>query len=214
MSFDQSAEFATGWVMGSVRSIDSRKHRQIIDAAVVEFQEKGFSGASMDRVSARANVSKRTVYKYFSSKENLFAAIVEIFSEYFAEMAEIQYDPNRPIRDQLTDLGWAEGEILMSPEIMSMARMLISETLRNPALAHEAEGKIDKTKAFNTLMRGAAETGQLHLPNPDAAASEYLSLIKGKAFWPVMLGADIVSRDEMWDIIEKSVDMIMARYSP
>ena len=199
--------------MNSLGSVGSQKHRQIIDAAVVEFQEKGFSGASMDRVSARADVSKRTVYKYFSSKENLFAEIVEIFSEYFAEMAEIQYDPERPIRDQLIDLGWAEGEILMSPEIMSMARMLISETLRNPSLASEAQGKIDKTKAFNTLMRGAAETGQLDLPNPDAAASEFLALIKGKAFWPVILGADLVSREEMRDIIEKSVDMIMARYS-
>ena len=191
----------------------SRKRRQIIDAAVVEFQQKGFSGASMDRISARADVSKRTVYKYFASKENLFFEIVEIFSEYFAEMAEIQYDPDRPIRDQLIDLGWAEGEILMSSEIMSMARMLISETLRNPELACEAQGKIDKTKAFNTLMRGAAETGQLDLHDPDAAASEFLALIKGKAFWPVMLGADIVSRDEMRDIIEKSVDMIMSRYS-
>ncbi len=199
--------------MNRLGSICSQKHRQIIDAAVVEFQEKGFTGASMDRVSARADVSKRTVYKYFSSKENLFSEIVEIFSQYFAEMAEIQYDPERPIRDQLIDLGWAEGEILMSPEIMSMARMLISETLRNPALAHEAQGKIDKTKAFNTLMRGAAATGQLSLSDPDAAASEFLSLIKGKAFWPVMLGADLVSRDEMEGIIEKSVDMIMARYS-
>jgi len=200
--------------MDSLGSIGRQKYRQIIDAAVVEFQEKGFSGASMDRVSARADVSKRTVYKYFSSKENLFSEIVEIFSEYFAEMAEIQYNPDRPIREQLIDLGWAEGEILMSPEIMSMARMLISETLRNPALACEAQGKIDKTKAFNTLMRGAADTGQLDLTDPDSAASEFLALIKGKAFWPVMLGADLVSRDEMRDIIEKSVDLIMARYGP
>ncbi|MEM1350700.1 MAG: TetR/AcrR family transcriptional regulator [Pseudomonadota bacterium] len=200
--------------MCNLSSIGRQKHKQIIDAAVAEFQEKGFCGASMDRVSTRADVSKRTVYKYFSSKENLFNEIVEIFSLYFAEMAETKYDAHRPIREQLTDLGWAEGEILMNPEIMAMARMLISETLRNPCLAAEAQGKIDKTKAFSTLMRGAADTGQLDLPDPDAAASEFLTLIKGRAFWPVMLGADLVSRDEMRDIIEKSVDLIMARYKP
>ncbi|MEO1025671.1 MAG: TetR/AcrR family transcriptional regulator [Pseudomonadota bacterium] len=195
-------------------STGRQKHKQIIDAAVAEFQEKGFSDASMDRVSMRADVSKRTVYKYFSSKENLFNEIVEIFSQYFAEMAEIQYQAERPIRDQLIELGWAEGEILMNPEIMAMARMLISETLRNPCLAAEAQGKIDKTKAFSTLMRGAAETGQLEVSDPDAAATEFLALIKGKAFWPVMLGADPVSRDEMQDIIERSVEMITARYVP
>ncbi|MEM9638070.1 MAG: helix-turn-helix domain-containing protein, partial [Pseudomonadota bacterium] len=39
------------------------KRAQIIEAAVQEFQDNGFAAASMDVISARAGVSKRTLYK-------------------------------------------------------------------------------------------------------------------------------------------------------
>jgi TetR/AcrR family transcriptional regulator of autoinduction and epiphytic fitness len=48
-------------------AISDDKRGQILDAAVAEFQERGFAGASMDRIAERANVSKRTVYNHFDS---------------------------------------------------------------------------------------------------------------------------------------------------
>ena len=45
------------------------KRSQILKAAELEFQEHGFQTTSMDRISARAGASKRTVYKHFESKE-------------------------------------------------------------------------------------------------------------------------------------------------
>lgn len=190
----------------------SPKRDQIIEAAVVEFQEKGFAAASMDRISAAAEVSKRTVYKHFESKENLFRSIVAILSERISEGLNIRYQTGVPIRDQLTELAWAEGQLLISPDVMSMARMVVSETLRNPELAAETQGKIDSTSSIIDMMRDATEDGQLDITDPAAAAQEFLALIKSKAFWPVLFGADIVTEAEMAKIVESSVSMILDHY--
>jgi TetR/AcrR family transcriptional regulator of autoinduction and epiphytic fitness len=61
-------------------ALTDEKRAQIIDAAVAEFQELGFAGASMDRIAARAQVSKRTVYRHFDGKEALFRAILELMA--------------------------------------------------------------------------------------------------------------------------------------
>lgn len=192
----------------------SPKRRAILDAAIAEFQEKGFVSASMDRISARAEVSKRTVYKHFESKENLFRAIVDLLSERLADVQEVRYIPGQPIRDQLLALGRAEGRLLMSPDVMAMARMLVSETLRNPELAEAAQGKIDKTAAFVAMFEAAHADGALVLDNPTDAAGEFLGLIKAKAFWPVIFGAEIATAEEMAQIVSRSVELILSRYAP
>ncbi|WP_317057358.1 TetR/AcrR family transcriptional regulator [Roseovarius rhodophyticola] len=188
------------------------KRVQIIDAAVAEFQENGFADASMDRISTRASVSKRTLYKHFESKENLFRSIVLELSDRFAGMQEIRYVSERDIRDQLLDLAWAEGRILLRSDVMAMARMIISETLRNPKLAEEAQGKLDKTATFIRMLKDADLDGQLSVGDPDAAGQEFIGLIKAKAFWPMLFTGSVVSEAEMTQIVESAVDMMMSRY--
>lgn len=48
----------------------------IVAAAETLFVEKGFDAASMDEVAKRAEFTKRTLYQYFPSKEDLYAAAV------------------------------------------------------------------------------------------------------------------------------------------
>ncbi|NOE25503.1 TetR/AcrR family transcriptional regulator [Ruegeria sp. HKCCD6157] len=198
--------------MNECSAQNASKRAQIIEAAVAEFQEKGFAAASMDRISARAEVSKRTLYKYFESKENLFRSIVVELSNRFAEVLEIRYEKGRDIRTQLTELAWAEGRILMRPDVIAMARMVISETLRNPTLAAEAQGKLDKTATFIAMLKDAAEDGQLRIDDPERAGREFIGLIKARAFWPMLFTGGVLSEAEMTETIESSVQMVMSRY--
>lgn len=50
--------------------------KDIIDAAEKVFFEKGFSNATMDDVAEEAEFSKRTIYVYFRSKEQLYFEIM------------------------------------------------------------------------------------------------------------------------------------------
>ena len=119
------------------------KREQIFQAAVAEFQEKGFRDASMNRVSERAGASKRTVYKHFESKEKLFQELVRRHWARFASSLEVTYEKGRNIRDQLTDLGHAQGKLFTSPDIMAMTKLVMSEVLRSPELVEENQQKTD-----------------------------------------------------------------------
>lgn len=52
------------------------KEKQIIEAARMLFNKYGFKKVTMDEIAREANVTKRTVYSYFSSKEELFKCII------------------------------------------------------------------------------------------------------------------------------------------
>lgn len=53
------------------------RERQILDAAVTVFSERGYHEASMDEISDVAGVSKPMIYAYLGSKEDLFAACIQ-----------------------------------------------------------------------------------------------------------------------------------------
>lgn len=188
------------------------KREQIFEAAVAEFQEKGFRDASMDRVSARAGASKRTVYKHFESKEKLFQELVRRHWARFALSLEVTYQKGRDIRDQLTDLGRAQGQLFTSPEVMATTKLVMSEVLRSPELVEEDKQKTDYKRYVQAMLRDAVEDGQLKTDDPNAAADEFIALIKGKAFWPVILGAPVVTEAEMNKIVEDGVAMVMSHY--
>jgi AcrR family transcriptional regulator len=50
------------------------RERQILDAALAVFAERGFQHASMDAVAERVGVTKPVVYTHFGSKEGLLLA--------------------------------------------------------------------------------------------------------------------------------------------
>ena len=47
------------------------KKDQVIEAARELFHQFGFKKVSMDEIAAKAGVTKKTIYMYFSSKEEL-----------------------------------------------------------------------------------------------------------------------------------------------
>src|SRR5215210_4632518 len=52
------------------------KRDQILSGARRVFLRDGFAGASTDAIAAEAKVSKRTLYVYYLSKEDLFAGVM------------------------------------------------------------------------------------------------------------------------------------------
>lgn len=58
-------------------STGQRTLERIIEAAEEVFIRYGFEGARMDQIAERAGVRKANIYYYFSSKEELYRALIE-----------------------------------------------------------------------------------------------------------------------------------------
>ena len=62
---------------------DEAKRQRIIDAAIQVFAHDGLSNGKIATIAAKAGIGKGTVYEYFSSKEEIFAAV---FKDFFDQM--------------------------------------------------------------------------------------------------------------------------------
>jgi len=59
--------------------------RRIIDAAYQLFWRSGFTRTSIDSIAARSGLTKRTLYSYFRSKDDLLAAVLAHYNELASE---------------------------------------------------------------------------------------------------------------------------------
>lgn len=57
-------------------SADPSSRSRLLDAAAAEFAARGFDGAKVDRIAARARVNKAMLYYHFRSKVGLYRAVL------------------------------------------------------------------------------------------------------------------------------------------
>ena len=64
---------------------------RILTAAALEFAERGFAGARVDRIARRAHVNKAMLYYHFKSKQGLYRTLLrQMFSRAADRMRAIQ----------------------------------------------------------------------------------------------------------------------------
>jgi AcrR family transcriptional regulator len=72
----------------------NKRRSEILRAAKWVFTQKGFSGASVDEVAERCELSKGTIYYYFGNKDKLFLNVLDELFEGFngiiSEATEIE----------------------------------------------------------------------------------------------------------------------------
>src|ERR1051325_8669319 len=58
------------------RRTSEERREDILDAALVEFAERGLHGASTEDIARRAGISQPYVFRLFGTKKDLFKAVV------------------------------------------------------------------------------------------------------------------------------------------
>ena len=105
-----------------------RSKRFILDAALVEFSEKGFSGARIDTIAAQAGVSKPMIYSYYGDKDDLYAAALrEAYIQIRAGERELQLENLSPVEAIRTLVSFTLNHFRSKPWFISM---LNTENLR------------------------------------------------------------------------------------
>ncbi|GGM19259.1 TetR/AcrR family transcriptional regulator [Pseudomonas asuensis] len=72
--------------------------QEILLAAVAEFAENGLSGARVDAIAERTRTSKRMIYYYFESKDQLYSAVLEkLYGEIRSTESQMHLDELEPV---------------------------------------------------------------------------------------------------------------------
>ncbi|RYG88170.1 TetR family transcriptional regulator [bacterium] len=195
--------------------LTDRKHAAILEAAIEEFRAAGFEATSMDRVAARAGVSKRTVYNHFPSKEALFLRILETMFERGDAGPDLAYRADKPLRPQLLELVRQKLKLLHDADFIDLARIAIAAGIQRPDLAREMLARLgDREEGLTTWVRAATADRRLKTDDPQFAALQLQGLLKSLAFWPQLsMGQPPLSAAKQKHVADSSVDMFLARYA-
>lgn len=200
--------------MNTEKKLTELKREDIIDAAVREFTENGYRSTSMDRIAESAQVSKRTVYNHFESKEVLFQAITQSLCDNATQVSDHPYNPDEAVETQLRTIAQQEISLLTSEEFLKTIKMITSESLASPDLTREnfenfQEGSIGIVKWIKSAMKD----GALTVSDPVVAGKQFLALIEAFAFWPQLYGIrQSPKKPEQEKIISSAVDMFLNTY--
>lgn len=195
--------------------LTDRKRAAILEAAVAEFRQAGYEATSMDRIAASAEVSKRTVYNHFPSKEVLFAQILQQLWERSLASPETAYRADKPLRPQLLQLVEQKLQLLHDEAFIDLARVGIAAVIPSPERARELFTRMgDKEEGMTVWVRAAAAGKRLKTQDPVFAANFLNGMIKGFAFWPqITMGQPVLTPAQRKDVAETAVDMFLAHFA-
>ena len=167
------------------RRLPEERPKQILDAALAVFAERGLAAARLEDIAKLAGVSKGTIYLYFANKEELFRGVVRSTVIEFIERGEAAFEQDRdPMR--ALDL-WMDGHWgwIRSATFPAMHRLVNSELRDFPDLAAfyatEVVGRAQRL-VCEILERGM-ETGVFRRMDATVAARMLSALFVTHGTW-------------------------------
>lgn len=160
---------------------ESRKNA-ILDAAEALFFTRSYHNVTIDDIKTEAEFSKRTIYQYFESKDQMYAAIILRAFTYLCELsrdnvASHTNNVSSPTKELLV---FANSMQRFLSEREEYARMILefenNNTLFNAADPYIIESLSLRNQLFYLLMQ-VIEQGQHHRQIKTSSSAEELTLI-------------------------------------
>jgi AcrR family transcriptional regulator len=190
------------------------RRRAILDAATDLFHEVGYERASMAAISARVGGSKQTLYSYFPSKDDLFAAaMVAAMEDRGWQVVDLLDPETTDLRATLERFGRAYLDLISEPELISNTRVAIG-TAGSSHLGAELY-QLGPRRLWGEIAEALQKhinNGQLDAPSAEIAALHLKGLLEAGFNEPALFGADpLVSKDEA---VARALDAYFKAYSP
>jgi AcrR family transcriptional regulator len=119
------------------RRLPEERPRQIIDAALAIFGERGLAAARLDDIAKRAGLSKGTIYLYFPNKEELFREVIRqtIIAQIERAERELAAATQRSASETLAQFVRGYWGFLRSNDFAALFRLIHAELSNFPDLA-------------------------------------------------------------------------------
>ncbi len=107
------------------------KRRKIFDAALEVFIERGYYEATIDEIAARSMVAKGTVYRYFSSKEDLLDQLLKDTSRRVGGRFAAAFNGEKDVLDQIE--AFVRQWVAFIEENHTLYRLIQNEGINGPS---------------------------------------------------------------------------------
>lgn len=192
----------TGQGAGSGQATEGDRREEILDAALGEFSEKGFRGATIKSIATRAGIgSPALLYWYFKDKEDLFQGVLGRHAPILQALRHSDELLERPPEEVLPQLARAYLATVNSPIPQRLARLVVGEALRRPELADAIvkRGPLQVLRFLQNYMTRQVELGRFRRHDVRSSARAFIGMLIPQAAANVVLPAlkaDGLSDDE------------------
>jgi len=186
----------------------------ILDAAKKLFFTDAYDAVSMESVASLAGVSKGTLYFYFKSKEALFvslimediATVVDTIWHQTSETDDMEAALKRVARSYVDLFGSSHG--------IKIYRSLVSVSAKMPQLGRAFYEKCTKIliERLAGYIADRNKDGTLYVPDPELAAQQFLSLVRGNLHLREVLSGEPPSETERQKLIDAGVTLFVSGY--
>ncbi len=175
------------------------RRNAILAVATRCFLENGYPGTTMSSISAELGGSKGTLWSYFSSKEELFAAILDQLTEEFQNDLMSALNPSAALRSALETFCARFMQKILRPQSVALHRLIVGESGRSPEVGRifydRGPGVIEPMLiAFFTRH---IDAGRLKPSDPAKMKDILLSLATGILQFLVVLGIEQVDEQKI-----------------
>jgi AcrR family transcriptional regulator len=171
----------------------------------------------MSGIAAKLGGSKGTLWSYFPSKEQLFAAVLDrAAGAYRAELAEI-LDPCGILRTTLEHASLSLLRKVTSPQAVALHRLIIAEGRRFPELSRIFFDLAPNNtrQLLARFLQGAMDRGQLRVADPVDAARIFTALTMSGTHQQLLMGRiDAPDESRMVPEAAFATDIFLRAYAP
>ena len=165
-----------------VKSERDEKREHILKVAYAAFLSDGYAATSMSSIAARVGGSKATLYNYFSSKDELFAAVIEEKCRDVEAMFLGLDLETADFRKLLIQFGERLLHRMLQDDNIATFRLITAESARFPELGRlfYMSGKQRGRQILGDFFAQAQKAGKLRPGNPRDMAMLFVELCKGE----------------------------------
>ena len=104
-----------------------------MDVATDYFLAHGYQGASINAMARSSGISKESIYRYFSSKKQLFEAVIgRELAEYQAGLRRWSAEKTMDLREALINIAETVLGLVTMDRTLALRRLIFDEARRSP----------------------------------------------------------------------------------
>jgi len=194
------------------KRLQDERIAELLDVATEVFITEGFAAASTNEMARRARASKTTFYSRFPTKEELFLAVIARRMNRIFEQVTL-LSPKPTLNDALRKFGMNLLTIALSPEQISLIRMVSMESGRYPELARQyyESGPKRAEEALAFYLDGQIRLGHVREGDTLMMARQFMNLITGSPVRWFVLGFE--SKPLSDDALQRHIDGVIGMFS-
>jgi AcrR family transcriptional regulator len=163
------------------QKIREERREQILDVASRVFARKGLTGTRIADIAAEGEMSQGLIFRYFASKEEVFAAVVEKSLQSATRLAQ---DALQQSCSPLEKLRWLlqvsfEGMWRKPDYSLVIQHVLTSETIPPEVREHVLEESQYTLQLYRRLIREGQESEEIVKDDPEMLTLVFAASVQG-----------------------------------